>query len=48
MGLFVKLSGASGYSLGFSVFFGLSLLSLLLFAILNRYAPVEPAAEAAT
>jgi NNP family nitrate/nitrite transporter-like MFS transporter len=48
MGLFVKLSGASGYSLGFSVFFGLSLLSLVLFAILNRYAPVEPAAEAAT
>lgn len=48
MGLFVKLSGASGYSLGFSVFFGLSLLSLVLFAILNHYAPVEPAAEAAT
>jgi NNP family nitrate/nitrite transporter-like MFS transporter len=48
MGLFVKLSGASGYSLGFLVFFGLSLLSLVLFAILNRYAPVEPAAEAAT
>ena len=48
MGLFVKLSGASGYSLGFSVFFGLSLLALVLFAILNRYAPVEPAAEAAT
>ena len=48
MGLFVKLSGASGYSLGFSVFFGLSLLSLVLFAILNRYATVEPAAEAAT
>jgi len=48
MGLFVKLSGASGYSLGFSVFFGLSLLSLVLFAILNRYAPVEPAAEGAT
>ena len=48
MGLFVKLSGASGYSLGFLVFFGLSLLSLVLFAILNHYAPVEPAAEAAT
>ena len=48
MGLFVKLSGASGYSLGFSVFFGLSLLALVLFAILNHYAPVEPAAEAAT
>ncbi len=48
MGLFVKLSGASGYSLGFSIFFGLSLLALVLFAILNRYAPVEPAAEAAT
>ena len=48
MGLFVKLSGASGYSLGFSVFFGLSLLALVLFAILNHYAPVKPAAEAAT
>jgi len=48
MGLFVKLSGASGYSLGFSVFFGLSLLALVLFAILNHYAPVETAVEAAT
>jgi hypothetical protein len=46
MGLFVKLSGASGYSLGFSVFLGLSLLSLVLFVILNRYAP-EAVAEAA-
>ncbi len=45
MGLFVKLSGASGYSLGFVVFLGLSLLSLVLFAVLNRYAP-ERTAEA--
>jgi NNP family nitrate/nitrite transporter-like MFS transporter len=45
MGLFVRMSGASGYSLGFSVFLGLSLLSLVLFVVLNRYAP-EGAAEA--
>jgi NNP family nitrate/nitrite transporter-like MFS transporter len=45
MGLFVKVSGAEGYSQGFAVFLGLSLLSLALFAILNRYAP-KSAAEA--
>jgi NNP family nitrate/nitrite transporter-like MFS transporter len=45
MGLFVKVSGAEGYSQGFAVFLALSLLSLVLFAILNRYAP-ESAAEA--
>ncbi|MBW1980755.1 MAG: NarK/NasA family nitrate transporter [Deltaproteobacteria bacterium] len=45
MGLFVKMSGTRGYALGFAVFFGLALLSLVLFAILNRYAP-EQAAEA--
>jgi NNP family nitrate/nitrite transporter-like MFS transporter len=45
MGLFVKLSGVEGYSQGFAVFLGLSLLSLVLFAILNRYAP-KGAAEA--
>ena len=45
MGLFVKVSGVEGYSQGFAVFLGLSLLSLVLFAILNRHAP-ESAAEA--
>jgi hypothetical protein len=44
MGLFVKLSGKAGYSSGFVVFLALSLLSLILFAILNRYA-LKPAAE---
>jgi len=38
MGLFVKVSGATGYSLGFTVFLALSLLSLALFGVLNRYA----------
>jgi len=46
MGLFVKMSGVEGYSQGFAVFLGLSLLSLVLFVILNRYAP-KSAAEAA-
>ena len=45
MGLFVKLSGVEGYSQGFAVFLGLSLLSIALFIILNRYAP-KSAAEA--
>jgi NNP family nitrate/nitrite transporter-like MFS transporter len=45
MGLFVQVWGVAGYSQGFAVFLGLSLLSLLLFAILNRYAP-KSAAEA--
>jgi NNP family nitrate/nitrite transporter-like MFS transporter len=45
MGLFVKVSGVQGYSQGFAVFLGLSLLSIALFAILNRYAP-KSAAEA--
>jgi NNP family nitrate/nitrite transporter-like MFS transporter len=38
MGLFVQWLGADGYSQGFSVFLVLSLLSLVLFAVLNRYA----------
>jgi NNP family nitrate/nitrite transporter-like MFS transporter len=38
MGLFVKLSGSDGYSLGFTVFLCLSILSLALFTLLNRYA----------
>ena len=45
MGLFVKLSGVEGYSQGFAVFLGLALLSIVLFVILNRYAP-KSAAEA--
>ena len=45
MGLFVKVSGVQGYSQGFAVFLGLSLLSLVLFGVLNRYAS-ESAAEA--
>ena len=47
MGLFVKLSGSAGYSSGFAVFLALSLLSLSLFAILNRYA-LKTAAETVT
>ena len=47
MGLFVKLSGRAGYSSGFAVFLALSLLSLSLFAILNRYA-LKTAAETVT
>jgi len=43
MGLFVKLSGIKGYSQGFAVFLGLSLLSLVLFGILNRFAPKSAA-----
>ncbi len=46
MGLFVKVSGTAGYSQGFSIFLALSLLSLALFTVLNRYA-LKPAAEAA-
>ena len=46
MGLFVRVSGTEGYSLGFAVFLTLSLLSLGLFVILNRYAP-DTAVEAA-
>jgi NNP family nitrate/nitrite transporter-like MFS transporter len=45
MGLFVKVNGVEGYSQGFAVFLVLSLLSLALFAVLNRYAP-KTAAEA--
>ncbi len=39
MGLFVKLNGDGGYASGFSVFLVLSVVALILFAILNRYAP---------
>jgi hypothetical protein len=41
MGLFVKLYGGGGYASGFSVFLILAVVALILFAVLNRYAPVE-------
>jgi NNP family nitrate/nitrite transporter-like MFS transporter len=41
MGLFVKINGAAGYAQGFGVFIGLSLLSVVLIAVLNRQAPVS-------
>ena len=41
MGLFVKLYGNGGYASGFSVFLVLSVVALILFAVLNRYAPVH-------
>ena len=43
MGLFVEVSGPVGYSLGFAVFVGLSLLALILFAVLSRHRPVPTA-----
>lgn len=39
MGLFIKFYDARGYSLGFLVFLGLSLIALILFGVLSRYAP---------
>ena len=45
MGLFVKESGAAGYSQGFTIFLALALIALALFGFLNRYA-LKPAAEA--
>lgn len=41
MGLFVKINGAAGYAQGFGVFIGLSILSIVLIAVLNRQAPVS-------
>lgn len=41
MGLFVKFNGAAGYAQGFGVFIGLSILSVVLIAVLNRQAPVS-------
>ncbi len=41
MGLFVKFNGSAGYAQGFGVFIGLSLLSIVLIAVLNRQAPVS-------
>jgi NNP family nitrate/nitrite transporter-like MFS transporter len=39
MGLVVKASGSRGYPLGFSVFLGLAVVCLILFAVLHRRAP---------
>ena len=41
MGLFVKFNGSAGYAQGFGVFIGLSILSVVLIAVLNRQAPVS-------
>lgn len=41
MGLFVKINGAAGYAQGFGVFIGLSILSIVLIAVLNRQASVS-------
>lgn len=41
MGLFVKFNGSAGYAQGFGVFIGLSILSIVLIAVLNRQAPVS-------
>lgn len=41
MGLFVKINGAAGYAQGFGVFIGLSILSVVLIAVLNRQTPVS-------
>jgi len=38
MGLFVKINGDAGYSQGFWVFLGLTILALILFRLLKRYA----------
>ena len=48
MGLFVKLHGNGGYASGFSVFLVQAVVALILFAVLNRYAPTEPEATLAT
>jgi NNP family nitrate/nitrite transporter-like MFS transporter len=37
MGLFVKFSGAAGYSQGFFVFLTLAVVALLLFGVLYRF-----------
>ncbi len=41
MGLFVKINGQSGYAQGFSVFVVMAAIALILFVVLNRYAPKE-------
>ncbi len=41
MGLFIEISGPIGYSRGFSVFLGLSVIAVFLFAVLSRHRPAE-------
>ena len=41
MGLFVKINGKIGYAQGFSVFVVMAVLALILFMVLNQYAPKE-------
>jgi hypothetical protein len=41
MGFFVKINGTAGYAQGFMVFLVLAVLSLVLFSVLHRYAPIE-------
>jgi nitrate/nitrite transporter NarK len=41
MALFVKYYGPAGYAQGFVVFFVLAILSLILFAVLYRFAPLK-------
>ncbi len=41
MGLFVKVNHRPGYAQGFSVFVVMAVTALILFAVLNRYAPKE-------
>ena len=41
MGLFVKINGQPGYAQGFSVFVVMAVLALILFVVLNRYAPAK-------
>ncbi len=41
MGLFVEIYGPIGYSRGFAVFLGLSVIAVLLFAVLGRRRPTE-------
>lgn len=43
MGLFVKINGQTGYARGFSVFFVMAVLALVLFAVLNRRTSKEVA-----
>jgi NNP family nitrate/nitrite transporter-like MFS transporter len=47
MGLFVKVYGNGGYAAGFSVFLALAVAALILFAVLNRYAPAGSEGSAA-
>ena len=41
MGIFVKINAHPGYAQGFSVFVIMAAIALVLFAVLNRYAPDE-------